>query len=122
MVALLWFEGRRKRQRVQHHGRRQDEERRNQEVEKTSAAGSGAALSSEAFAKWRHHRFGPFVPKIAVILNDARIDFDVPVRHVDISNLLYLPEIEFAIAPVQSKDVGRKIVLQIRFQRWMTLR
>ena len=45
----------------------------------------------------RHHRFGSFVPKIAVVLDDAGVDFDIPVRHIDVANLLYLPEIEFAV-------------------------
>src|SRR5262245_56637952 len=63
----------------------------------------------------RHHCFGSFVPQVAMVFDDAGIDFHVPVRHVHTANLFDLPEIEFAVSSIQSEDIAKEIMFQIRF-------
>src|SRR5450759_2994994 len=41
-----------------------------------------------------HHRFGFFVPEVAMIFDNAGIDFHVPVRHVHATDPLNLPKIQ----------------------------
>ena len=69
-----------------------------------------------------HHRFGPRIPEIAVVFDNAGINLHVPIWNIDIADVLDLPEVEFAVGPVQSENSGRKIVLQIRFQRRISQR
>lgn len=47
-----------------------------------------------------HHCLGSFVPKVAMVCDDAGINFHVPVRHVHAANSFNLPEIEFAVTSI----------------------
>ena len=47
-----------------------------------------------------HHRFGSFVPDVTVILDNAGIDFHVPIRHVHVADTFYLPKIQFTTSPI----------------------
>jgi hypothetical protein len=69
-----------------------------------------------------HHRFGSFVPDVTVIFDNTGIDFHVPIRHVHVAHTFYLPKIQFATCRIQSENLGRKIVFQIRLQGMMPLR
>lgn len=70
----------------------------------------------------RHHCFRSFVPEVAMIFDVARIDSHIPIRHIHHPDTFYLPKIELPIGSIQSEDVGRKVVLQVCFQRRKTLR
>src|SRR5438270_10994462 len=53
-----------------------------------------------------HHRFGSFVPEIAVVFDNAGIDLYIPIRYVHVADTFYLPKIQFAVCPVQGENVG----------------
>jgi hypothetical protein len=63
-----------------------------------------------------HHRFRSFIPKVAVILDNAGVNFHVPVRHVDISYPLYLPELEHSICAIESEYVGGQIMFKVSLE------
>src|SRR6059058_2291234 len=66
--------------------------------------GSGLGLGIQHGARHpedrRHHCFGPFIPKVAVVCDDAGINLHVPVWHIHAANSFNLPEIEFAVSSI----------------------
>src|SRR5438128_1745172 len=87
------------------------------------SSGFGAAIQNRVShaENSSHHRFGSFVPDVTVIFDNAGMDLHVPIRHVHVAHTFYLPKIQFATSPVQSENLGRKVVFQIRLQGGMPL-
>jgi hypothetical protein len=64
-----------------------------------------------------HHRFGARIPEVAVIFDDARINFHVPIRHIDFAYTLDLPKVQFVSRAVQGESVSGKVLFEICFER-----
>jgi hypothetical protein len=54
----------------------------------------------------RHHGFGPFVPKISMVLYDARIDAYIPIWHVHFTHAFYMPKLKGLVWAVQGEHVA----------------
>jgi len=67
--------------------------------------------------KRRHHRFGPRIPEIAVVLDNRWINLDVPIGDIDVPHSLNLPKIEFVADAVQGEPVPGKVLFQVGFER-----
>ena len=63
-----------------------------------------------------HHRFGARIPEVAVVLDNRRINFDVPIRDVDVPHPLNLPKIEFVAGAIHGKPVAGEVLFQVGFR------